>query len=249
VQTTCPHCSQGLTIDDSKIPDRAYSLKCPRCQNSVRFLGKGMPPQPASEPATAVIDDDTLPSRPIATTPATQTAGAPSAPTVPATEEVRAQILAQMRREIAMGEPTGAGRAIVVLPDRERASATTSTLARLGFAVETIDDGDEAARLVEQGTCTLLAATKTVAGTGLPPTLYQRLNRLSTTARRRVFVLLVGDEFKSGDGTQAFTVCADLVVHPRDLGTFDNLLHVTMGERQRLYQAYLDARLRFEASS
>jgi predicted Zn finger-like uncharacterized protein len=249
VQTTCPHCSQDLTIDDSKVPDRAYSVKCPRCQNSVRFLGKGMPPQPASEPAIAIFEDDTTPSRPATKAPATQTAGAPSAPTVPVTEELRAQILAQMRREIAMGEPTGAGRAIVVLPDRGRASATTSTLARLGFAVEALDDGDEAARLVEQGTCTLLAATKTVAGTGLPPTLYQRLNRLSTTARRRVFVLLVGDEFKSGDGTQAFTVCADLVVHSRDLATFDNLLHVTMAERQRLYQAYLDARLRFEASS
>ena len=30
------------------------------------------------------------------------------------------------------------------------------------------------------------------------------MSRLSPDARRRVFLVLVGDEFKTGDGTQAF---------------------------------------------
>jgi hypothetical protein len=145
--------------------------------------------------------------------------------------------------------PGAAGRAVLSLPDRGQAGVARQALTRLGFAVDLIDDGDEVTRLIEQGVYTLTAASRTVAAAGMPPTLYQRLNRLSPAARRRVFVLLVGNEFKSGDATQAFTVCADLVLHTRDLGQFEHLLQSTIAERQRLYQAFLDARLRFEASS
>jgi predicted Zn finger-like uncharacterized protein len=237
VQTNCPHCSQGLTIDDSRIPDRAYSIKCPHCQNAVRFLGKGTPPLSANgSAAPAPANGNTLPV----------SAGPPTA--TAASEEMRAQIMAKVRQEIATGEPAGAGQAIVALADRGQADAITRTLTRLGFAVDAGSDSDGATRSIEQGTCTLLATAKTVNGIGVPPSLYQRLNRLSSTTRRGVFVVLVGDELKSGDANQAFSSSADLVLHPRELATFDNLLRSTIAERNRLYQAFLDARLRFEAS-
>jgi hypothetical protein len=88
---------------------------------------------------------------------------------------------------------------------------------------------------------------RTINPPGKAPTFFQKLSRLSPEGRRRVFVIVVGNEHKSGDGTQAFTALADLVLNPRDLGTCDNLLHATLLERQRLYQAFLDARRRIEA--
>ena len=75
------------------------------------------------------------------------------------------------------------------------------------------------------------------------------MSRLSPDSRRRVFLVLVGEDFKTGDGTQAWIALADLVVHPRDLNTVDAVLAKTVEERGRLYQVYLDARKRFEASA
>jgi hypothetical protein len=61
--------------------------------------------------------------------------------------------------------------------------------------------------------------------------------------------VLVGDDLKTGDGTQAWIAMADLVVQTRDLGTIDAVLTKTVEERGRLYQVFLDARKRFELSS
>ena len=60
--------------------------------------------------------------------------------------------------------------------------------------------------------------------------------------------MLVGEEFKTGDGTQAFAAQADLVVG-LDGGEVDTILLNTMAERTRLYQVFLDARRRFEEAA
>jgi len=236
VQATCPHCSQSLSIDDASLPDRAFSIRCPRCQSSVRFLSKGSLPLPANGKAASASNGGAA------------SASAPSAPSAFAGEELRAETVAGARRESANREPGGAGRAIVALPDPSQADLVARALTRLGFAVETVQSAEEAARSIEQGACALLATNKTTAGIGVPPTLYQRLNRLSGTARRGVFVVLVGNDFQTGDTHQAFSSSADLVLHPQDLAGFDGLLRATMAERQRLYQAFLEAQARFEAS-
>jgi predicted Zn finger-like uncharacterized protein len=240
LQTNCPQCSQGIIIDDAKIPDRPFSVRCPRCKNTVRFPGKGAAEQPALPAAgdEPRAEPETIPPQPALSVapPASQTPGFVS-------EEIRSQLMAQVRREISLGE-TSAGRALVFLPDRGQAGTITLTLTRQGFAVDTLEDGEEASRLLDQGAYAALVTAKIVQPQGKPPSLYQRLSRLSPEARRRVFVILAGDEFKTGDATQAFTALADLVLHSRDLATFDNLLRATLHERQRLYQAYTEARKR-----
>jgi hypothetical protein len=72
--------------------------------------------------------------------------------------------------------------------------------------------------------------------------------RMPLDTRRRVFVVLVGEEFRSGDGTQAWAVQADLVLHPADTARAGHLIRATMNERKRLYQPLEDARKRVEGS-
>jgi predicted Zn finger-like uncharacterized protein len=231
VQANCPKCSQKIVIDDARVPDRAFSVKCPKCQTSVRFPGKGTAasapaPAPAPEPARAEADPGL---------------GA---------EAMRAEMMAQVRREMSMGDAarTATGRALVSLSDRAQAGAIALPLARQGYQVDSVDNPEEGSRLIEQGVYDVVVATRAAAPGG-KESLYQRMSRLSPDARRRVFLALVGDEFKTGDGTQAWLAMADLVVHPRDLGNADTVLAKTVEERTRLYQVFLDARKRFEISS
>jgi hypothetical protein len=158
--------------------------------------------------------------------------------------------MSPMSEDMRSGAPRReAGRALVALPNGATAGALTLTLTRQGFAVDTLEDWEEGARLLEQGVYNLAATARVAGAPGKGESLYQRLNRLSSEARRRLFIILVGEEFKTGDGTQAFTVLADMVIHSRDAGNADSPLRGALAERQRLYQAYIDAKHRHEAAA
>ena len=224
MQANCPQCAQKIVVDDAKVPDRAFNVKCPKCQTIVKFPGRAA--------AAESVPESKMP--------------APGPSVDP--EEMRAHLMAQIRREMHVSEPgPTAGRALVALPDRSLAGAITVPITRQGYSVETLDDWEEGARLLEQGVYNLVATSRVTAGKG--ETLYQRIGRLSPEGRRAIFLILVGDEFKTGDGTQAFATLADLVVNSRDAAAADAVLRNTLGERQRLYQVYVDARRRFEAAA
>ena len=140
-------------------------------------------------------------------------------------------------------------RALVAIPDPGQTAALTQALTRQGYAVDAFDDSGEAARLLEQGVYAVVVTSRTTAAAGKGETLHQRVTRLNPEGRRRVFVVLVGDDFKTGDGTQAFAAMADLVLNAREAAGADAVLRNTMADRTRLYQLFSDARKRFEAAA
>jgi predicted Zn finger-like uncharacterized protein len=235
MQTLCPQCSQKIVIDDAKVPDRPFNVRCPKCQSVVKLPGKSAPaPAPPVEAA---------PAPPL-------TSAAPPPPPPTEGEDTRAHMMAQIRREIALSESRpGEMRALVALPDRALAAAITVVLTRQGYQVDTLDDWEEGARLIEQGVFNLVATSRIASAAGKGETLYQRINRLNPEGRRGLFVILLGEEFKTGDGTQAWATLADLVVHSRDAASADGVLRSTLGERSRLFHVFLDARRRHEAAS
>ena len=119
-------------------------------------------------------------------------------------------------------------------------------LEHLGFHVDTVDDIEEGARLLEQGVYEVAVTARTPPEPGKPETLAQRMLRMPIDARRRVFVILVGDEFRTAEGTQAWAAQADLVIHPNDAARCEHIIRSTITERKRLYQPLLDARRRIE---
>jgi len=220
VQAPCPQCAQKVLVDDAKAPDRPFSVRCPKCQGIVRFTGRS--PEPASAPA------------------------APSAPGEDGlSDEIRAEMTARLRREVSELE-AARGQVLAALPDAQLAKALTQPLADLGYVVDVLDVPEEGGRLLEQGTYSVVVTSRTAPVPGQAETLYSRLSRLSPEARRRIFVVLAGDEFRTGDGTQAFVALADLVVNPKDAAGIEMPMLNAMAERSRLFQAYRDARRRFE---
>jgi hypothetical protein len=144
------------------------------------------------------------------------------------------------------GEGHGPARALLAFPDPSLSAALGPVLTRMGFGVEAADEHEASARLLEQGVFPLVLTTRAQAPPGRGESLYQRIVRLNPDSRRRVFVVLAGDEFKSGDGTQAFAVQADLVLSPRDLPNAEHYIRNSLSERMRLYQAFNDAHRRLE---
>lgn len=253
MQALCPQCQQKIVIDDAKVPDRPFNVRCPRCQTVVKLAGKGAGAAPPAAPAPAFAPPPIATLVAPAPTPPPPTpmhsGAAPDASGSHSSDEMRAQMMAQLRREMAGGDATGGGQAaLVAFPDPAHAVAITLTLTRLGYHVDTVENFDDGARLLDQGIYPLVVSARVAAAPGRPESLYQRMARLSPDQRRRVFVILVGDDFKTGDGTQAFLVLADVVLNTRDAGSADQVIRAALLDRKRLYQAYDDARKRFEES-
>jgi predicted Zn finger-like uncharacterized protein len=210
VQTACPQCQTRIQIDDAKVPDKPFNIKCPKCGNVVKLPGR----------AAASAAPDT------------------SAPTF-SEEALRAAVSKPLA---APGE-----RALISFPDPSVAEAMSQTLHRLGYAVDVVP-GEDAARLLDQGLFVVCATARVAAASGKGESLYQRITRSSPEFRRHVFVILAGDEFKTGDGTQAWAVLADLVLSSKDVAMADNAVRTVMAERNRLYQVYIEAKRRHEES-
>jgi len=220
VQAQCSQCSAPIRIDDSKVPDKPFKVKCPKCQAVITLPGKGA--AAAGNGGTEAV----APAPPPAYEP-------PQAPTPAAVARRERAAASQNDALIALSGPA--------------AAPIQAALVNLGYTVDVVDDAEEGVRLIEQGVYEL-AVTSRGQGDGGKETLYQRLQRLATDYRRGVFVILVGEDFRTGDGTQAWVAQADLVVHPNDAARAEHLFHSTIQERKRLYLPLLDARKRIENS-
>jgi predicted Zn finger-like uncharacterized protein len=217
VQAQCPQCSTRIQIEDAKVPDRPFKVRCPKCQHVMTLAGRGEAPAEAAEPA------------------------APPPP-----PEAPPPMLSQAALERAERAAAGERDAIVALVG-PAAEPLQKALEHLGFHVDVVEDIEEGARLLEQGVYEVAVTSRSVAEPGRPETLAQRMLRMPLDTRRRVFVVLVGEEFRSGEGTQAWAAQADLVLHPSDIARAEHLVRATMTERKRLYQPLDDARRRIES--
>ena len=275
MQAACPQCTNKLLIDDAKVPDRPFQVKCPKCGTFLKFPGRPAPldtpgppspgpsPVPGEEfPYNGNPDETIAPTSLPPVAPPPPAAAAPAAPAVaaPAPPAPRKNLKAapppapvpsgSEEAEIeaapeAMGKVKG--HALVAFPGGGPGSAITGPLTRLGFAVDRAESHEDAVLMVEHGSYAIVATARV----GLQPpaeSLYQRVARLPADARRRIFLVLVADEFKTAEPTQAFAVLADLVIQTKDTGSSDVPLKHTLNERKRLYQPFDEARRRVEAT-
>ena len=64
MQASCPQCAQAIIIPDAKVPDRPFTVKCPKCQAAVRLAGRapaasGAAAGPVESPPVPVVSAST----------------------------------------------------------------------------------------------------------------------------------------------------------------------------------------------
>ncbi len=220
MQATCSSCSNVVNVDENnpKLPNGPFSVKCPKCRTPVRFPGRDTAAKAVLAAAPAAAAPAAAPASPPPTS-----SGVPLKPTA------------------LPGE-----RALVALDDQLRAAEIVRCLGVLGYEVDIMSDA-EGVRVVEQGAHAIVAMARTVAESGAH-TCYQRLSLLNSDIRRSLFVILVGDEYMTGDGLQAFVVHGDLVVASKDAGSCEGVIRDRYLERMRLFRAFVECKRKNEAA-
>jgi hypothetical protein len=136
-------------------------------------------------------------------------------------------------------------RALIGLPESQQPGMVEAMLRRQGYKVERLDSWKEQSIGLQQGQYSLVFAHQN--GSPKPDGVQSLINTLSPEVRRELFVVLVGDAFKTADGTEAFVAQADLVCRSEELSRADSVLRSTITEKHRLYRAYLEAQSKREA--
>ncbi len=230
MQIACPWCSYPLVIEEAKIPPHTFRTRCPKCAGGIQLPGTDNPGGAAAKygPEPPGASPSGNGRAPTATDP-------PSAPT-PAE--------APRTTGFTPSSEQSAPAALVALEDAHLASAMTNLLKQQGYAPESLNPWQEKVRLLHQGDYELMVTARSGPVLEEGKTLYKRMDHLSPEARRRTFLILIGEEFQTGDGNQAFVAAADLVVHPSGLSDVGALLARRLEERARVYRAFNDAEAR-----
>src|SRR5687767_12468219 len=105
----CPNCATRLQLDESKVPARPFSVRCPKCQ---QIINAQPPTAPAQRDALGAVGDVPSSLRPQQETAAPAAAaplvGEPQPPAVAAPDaqdDVLRLLASLLRREAAGGEP------------------------------------------------------------------------------------------------------------------------------------------------
>jgi len=66
------------------------------------------------------------------------------------------------------------------------------------------------------------------------------LNHQPMSIRRKIFVALLGDDFKTKDPLMAYSLSSNLVVNNKDIGQITSILKNSITENNRFYKVFMD---------
>lgn len=66
------------------------------------------------------------------------------------------------------------------------------------------------------------------------------LNHMSMSSRRRIFVALISDKYKTMDEMMAYSLSANMVVNTREIGSLSILLKRGLQEYEQFYKVFMD---------
>jgi len=70
--------------------------------------------------------------------------------------------------------------------------------------------------------------------------ILQHINSLSMSVRRRIFLALVADEFKTMDHRMAFAMSANMVINGDDLDRLTSIMQHAISDNEKFYKVFTD---------
>ena len=207
---TCPHCRAKLNVPDHKIPKgKDSSFKCPKCQDKIQILASQWDPSVAGPSKKEGLKPDPLEKNP-------------------------------MERN-AMGSGGGAAlgqeRALVVMADSTGRSTLLAAVAGLGFTVDITDSISDALKKMDYQLYPLVVVADTLAPNN--GAMFTHMNELDMSLRRRICLILVGDQLPTGDPMAALHASVNYILGLQDSGA--QLLSTALAEHRNFYTVYNDS--------
>ena len=224
MEVTCEQCKTRFSIPDDKAPkDKVIKLTCPKCKGKISVGGEA-PGQPPKAARTQEIPLEMM--NPAAAKKAPEESyGYEDFTTDQALEFFEEGIkLALIMPNSSMNE------------DHLRAG-----LELIGYkCVPTPNTRDAIGKLRFHNFDLIILAD----GFDTQPldhsVIVNYLNRLPMSVRRKIFLALISDNFKTMDNMMAFAMSANVVINSKDIQKLHLILKKSISENERFYKVFLD---------
>ena len=213
----CDNCHVKINVPEEKIPvGKRVSIRCPKCQNRVAIPA-------VSESEDTATDLDVI----------VEEGGESGEDASIRASEVDDSFL-EFYEE-------GAKLALVLENHPEDLERARQAVEDLGYRYVTAENTRAAVGKMRLYHFDLVMISDQFDDIDLEQSpVLQYLNNLSMSLRRVVFLVLVGQEYKTLDNMKAFVLSANLVVNRKDMDKFTAILKQALSDHQRFYKVFMD---------
>ncbi len=218
MEVTCEHCNAHLNIPDDKLPpNRRVAINCPKCKNKITI--------DTSEPEPGQNRMDPPP----------QPETGKTSPEI-SEDEVG-------RQDNSVLDIFEEGKKLALLMGREATQNERfrSAARALGYQCLVTESAREAVGKLRFHHFDLIILADGFDGSPVAESpILAYLNGQAMSVRRRIFLALVGDGFKSTDNMMAYALSANVVINEKDLDKLDVVLKTAIAENEKFYKVFMD---------
>ncbi len=225
MEVICKHCSAKLNIPDEKLPhDQRVSVVCPKCKNKL-ILGISEAVPTGLSPT---VEDAVRLERTPGEVESTQ---GEEEPWDDAAEE-----------DIPLySYEEGEKLALVMDSDADRSDKIKEGIGELGYRYVPARDSRDASGKMRFHNFDLMILADHFDNSPLEQSpILGSLNHLSMSIRRKIFLVLIGEKFKTMDHMMAFAMSANLVINPKDLDRVTAILRRAVSDNEKFYKVFFD---------
>lgn len=219
---SCPNCSQQISIDDAKIPEGVFKVRCTKCSKIITSEGRrdqiseDIPPaiqqyvKSQMEGLKQELIRQDVPNRP------NPVAAAPASAVIDGNSQD-----ATVRR------------AMICDSEASSIEAISRALEKMGYTVEVIRTAAEALKKVDSDLYqTVVVGSNFSDDKDGARKIIGRMNGQKSLQRRQTFVVLTSPHLRTGDLSSAFINGANWIVNKADLANFAS----SVAEGQQLFR-------------
>jgi predicted Zn finger-like uncharacterized protein len=247
----CQQCSARLQLDDTKVPARSFTVRCPKCQH---MINAQPPAQGTGEQGAVSLSGSTSTSnsrferpRPAPAYKPDEAAAASSQDAVASDSEDAAQLLATLFQRAmgaaalsksAQGRDQGHRRALICAASEHR-FAVARALVENGYEAYIAEDTTQAIeRMREDEMDVVLLDPQFDQQEQGAAFIKREVSALRPAARRRLFFVHLLPDARSGDQHAAFVNHANLTINPSEIEEMPYVLERAIRNFNELYRDF-----------
>jgi len=216
VDVICKNCKAKLNIQDEKIPPgKRVTISCPKCKDKIALDANGLKKE---TPVGAMYQDKGQASSGI-----------------DASYDLDGEdaLLEYYEEEVKL--------ALVMQNDAQQPEIYRQAVQELGYKYFCARNSGEAINKTRFYHFDLLILSDGFDGTDLVHSpILKYMNQLSMPVRRKMFVALTGDTFKTMDQVTAFSMSANIVINRRDISKLTSILKYAISDHEKFYKVFVD---------
>jgi len=225
MEVVCEHCNAKLNIPDEKLPrDQRVKVACPRCKNKLIL--------DTSEAKSTVLSPA---AEDVAQSGRVEEGGETAQP-----EEVSWPD--EDEEDTALDSYEEGEQLVLVMDgDTHHTEVVKQALEELGYRYVSAENSREAISKLRFHHFDFVILADHFDNLPLEQSpILKYLNNLTMSIRRRVFVVLIGEKFKTMDHMMGFALSANLVMNVKDLDKMAGILRRSVSDNNKFYKVFFD---------